>query len=208
LLDELERNTLLLHDWNDIGEVGVKDWGTVGSIDMTSDLGDALVESKDFLGFSKVIDSHNFSGHLGFENLVLILSTREGIGHSDVLGRDLVEVGLESGVGGSQVSNLVLLISNNNGSIVKFNSGSVELVVKIGNVLVTGIDLTKKGGIGLLQLGTLSLDGSEGGLKVRAIMSAGIELVGEFSVGGGQESQLGLEALVGLVELGTPGLRC
>lgn len=119
------------------------------------------------------------------------------------MGTDLVKVGLESRVGSGQVSDLVLLISNNNGSVVQLNSGGVELVVKIGDVLVTGIDLTKKGGIGLLQLGTLGLDSSKGGLKVGTIMPACIELVGEFSIGGGQKSQLTLEALVGLVKLGT-----
>lgn len=119
------------------------------------------------------------------------------------MGTDLVKVGLESRVGSGQVSDLVLLISNNNGSVVQLNSGGVELVVKIGDVLVTGIDLTKKGGIGLLQLGTLGLDSSKGGLKVGTIFPASIELVGEFSIGGGQKGQLTLEALVGLVKLGT-----
>lgn len=69
---------LELLNWNSgncVGKVWVQDLGTIGSIDMTAQLGDALVESKDLLGLSKVVDCHNLSGHLRFENLVLILST-------------------------------------------------------------------------------------------------------------------------------------
>jgi hypothetical protein len=44
-------------------------------------------------------------------------------------------------------------------------------------------------------------------LKVGTIFPAGIKLVGEFSICGGQKSQLTLKTLVGLVKLGSSGLR-
>jgi len=112
-------------------------------------LGNALVQVHHFLGVSEIVDSNIVSLDLRFQSLIFILESVKGIGNIHVLGINLLKVIFESMIGAGKIQNLVLSSRSSYGNIVQFNTGGVELVVKVSNICITSIDLTKKSSIRL-----------------------------------------------------------
>ena len=156
-------------------------WVAVNDSSGLKSNGSISLINKNFLGFSEVGDFANLFIKLVLEKGGLVMGTGETVGEFDVLGISLGKGFGEGMVDVVEVLDLGLVGVAGDAGVVQFNSGSIEISIKLSNSTVKLINLGHESMIGGIQLLTLGGQSGVSSLKTGTIRSGTIKKVSEFS---------------------------